>query len=82
MIIDFDIEKSSKSYLIRFNTNQFNSPRDYVLAVTLVTVASLDYDLDPELDEDDMSEIVQKTIELDKSSFTFCINEEGIEVDI
>ena len=82
MLVDVDIDKFSKSYLLKFEVKNFKSPDDYKMAVTVVTCFSNDYDLDPELDDSDMKEIVEKTIELEKDLFTFDINEDGIEVDI
>ncbi|OUR94053.1 hypothetical protein A9Q84_18240 [Halobacteriovorax marinus] len=82
MIVDIDIDKFSKSYLLKFEVKNFNTPDDYKMAVTTVTCFSNDYDLDPELDHDDMREIVEKTIELEKEKFVFEISEDGIEVDI
>ncbi len=82
MIVDIDIDKFSQSYLLKFEVENFKTPEDYKMAVTTVTCFSNDYDLDPELDHEDMREIVEKTIELEKDSFTFEINDDGIEVDI
>lgn len=82
MIVDIDIDKFSKSYLLNFEVKNFNSPDDYKMAVGIVTCFSNDYDLDPELNHEDMKEIVEKTIELEKEKFVFDINEDGIEVDI
>jgi hypothetical protein len=82
MLVDVDIDKFSKSYLLKFKVENFKSPDDYKMAVTIVTCFSNDYDLDPELDDNDMREIVEKTIELEKDLFTFDINDDGIEVDI
>ncbi|ATH07839.1 hypothetical protein BIY24_07715 [Halobacteriovorax marinus] len=82
MKVDVDIDKFSQSYLLKFEVKNFKSPDDYKMAVTTVTCFSNDYDLDPELDHEDMREIVEKTIELEKDFFVFEINDEGIEVDI
>jgi len=82
MIVDIDIDKFSKSYLLNFEIKNFKSPDDYKMAVGIVTCFSNDYDLDPELDHEDMKEIVEKTVELEKEKFVFEINEDGIEVDI
>lgn len=82
MIVDIDIDKFSKSYLLKFQLEHFKTPEDYKMAVTVVTCFSNDYDLDPELDDSDMKDIADKTIELEKDFFTFDINEDGIEVDI
>ncbi|WP_127716368.1 hypothetical protein [Halobacteriovorax sp. HLS] len=82
MLVDIDIDKFSMSYLLKYKVEDFQKPEDYKMAVTIVTCFSNDYDLDPELDNNDMREIVEKTIELEKDFFTFEINEDGIEVDI
>jgi hypothetical protein len=82
MIVDVDIDKFSQSYLLKFEVENFKKTDDYKMAVATVTCFSNDYDLDPELNHEDMKEIVEKTIELEKEFFVFEISEDGIEVDI
>lgn len=82
MKLDFDIDKFSGNYLLKFNVDQFKSDIDHKMAITIVTCVSLDYDLDPELEVEDMRDILDKTLELGKEEFTFEIGEDGIEVDI
>ncbi|MDD0853090.1 hypothetical protein HBN50_08280 [Halobacteriovorax sp. GB3] len=82
MLVDFDIDKFSGKYLIKFNLDQFKGEADYKMAITIVTCVSLDYDLDPEIEVGDIQDICDKTEELGKDVFTFEIGDDGIEVDI
>lgn len=83
MLIDVDIDKFSGGYLLNFPIHQFKSENDCKMAIAIVTCFAYDHELDPELDVEDMQEIIDKTKELAKESFTFTISEDdGIEVDI
>ena len=82
MLVDIDVDKFTKNYLVKFTLDQFKVDVDYKMALAIVKCIAADCDLEPELEPEDMKDIVQKTRELLKSSFTFEISEEDIEVDI
>jgi hypothetical protein len=82
MKVDVDIDKFTQAYVLKFNTEEFKSEHDLKMSITIITVFANDFDLDPELEPADMQEIVDKTLELDKTTFVVDINEDGIEVDI
>jgi hypothetical protein len=82
MIIDVDIDKFTGGFRVQFPLNQFNEEVDLKMAILLVGTFAHEMELDPELEPEDMKEIVEKTKELQKDRFTVEISEEGIEVDI
>lgn len=82
MKVDIQIAKDCEQIDIKFFTEEFKTPRNYREAIHIVTCFSYEFDLDPELEDEDLEEIIEKTKELEKDEFTFNINEDGIEVDI
>jgi hypothetical protein len=82
MIIDVDIDKFTGGFRVAFPLNQFNEDVDLKMAILLINTFAHEMELDPELEPEDMKEIVDKTKELMKDRFTVEISEEGIEVDI
>jgi len=82
MKVDIQIAKDHEQVDITFYCDAFTTPRHYREAIHIVTCFSYEFDLDPELEDEDLEEIIEKTRELEKEEFTFNINEEGIEVDI
>ncbi len=82
MKVDIQIAKDCEQVDIKFFCDEFTTPRHYREAIHIVTCFSYEFDLDPELEAEDLEEIIEKTRELEKDEFTFNINEEGIEVDI
>lgn len=82
MLVDIDIDKFSKGYRLKFPVEVFKSEDDFKMGITIITVFSLDFDLDPDLEVEDMKEILEKCQELQKPMFTVEIGDEGIEVDI
>ncbi len=82
MILDVDIDKFSGGYKLSFGLEQFSSDSDFKMCMAIIKVFSADMELEPELDIEDMKEIVEKTKELTKQRFIVEIYEDGIEVDI
>lgn len=82
MKIDVDFNNEEQSALISFYPEEFKTKRDFLLAVNIVQTFSADFDLDPELGEEDIKTILSKLKDEDKNHLVFIINEEGIEVDL
>lgn len=82
MKVDISVAKDETEVKITFFCDSFNGPKNYREAIHIVTCFSYEFDLDPELEAEDLEEIIEKTKELELDQFTFVISEEGIEVDI
>ena len=82
MIIDVDIDKFSGGFKIQFPLAQFNSELELKMAVAIVESFANSMGLDPELEPQDVQEIINKVEELGKDKFTVEIGDEEIEVDI
>ncbi len=82
MKIDVDIDKFTGGYKIIFPISEFKEKSDYKMGIQIIRCFSNDMELDPELEVEDMQDILDKTEELQKLFFTVEISEEGIEVDI
>lgn len=81
MQIDFNLDQDFTSSL-KFELTNIQTDRDKKLVVALVTMVSGDYALDPEIELSTIDEILDSVKTQNKESFTFQINEDGIEVDI
>ena len=82
MLIDVDVDRFEGGYKIQFPIAQFKERTDLKMAIVIITCFANDMDLDPELEPDDLQEIIDKVSELSKTKFTVEIYEDGIEVDI
>lgn len=74
--------ESEQMIKVNFKVDDFSGLRSLKETLLIVGGMASQNDLDPELSIEDIDEIVQKTRELGKSSFTFEIGESEIEVDI
>ncbi|EPZ50748.1 hypothetical protein M902_3125 [Bacteriovorax sp. BAL6_X] len=80
-----DIDKFSGGYKVTFPLSEFSDLSDlsdFKMSIAIIKVFSADMELEPELEVDDIKEIVEKTKELDQDRFIVEIYEDGIEVDI
>ncbi|MBL6989860.1 MAG: hypothetical protein ISR65_08780 [Bacteriovoracaceae bacterium] len=82
MKIDVEFDSTEQTSKLTFYEAEFSKKRDYAMAIAIVRIFSNDFGLEPELGAKNIEGLVEKTQELDKSQFTFLINDEGIEVDI
>jgi quinol monooxygenase YgiN len=82
MIIDVDIDKFSGGFKVQFPVNQFKVETDAKMAIAIIEAFANAMGLDPELESEDIQDIIDKVEELSKDKFTVEISEEEIEVDI
>lgn len=82
MLVDVDLDKFNGGYRVQFPLAQFKEDQDLKMAIVIIKCFAGDMELDPELDPEDMQDIIDKTEELGKNKFTVEIYEDGIEVDI
>ncbi|MBT3981441.1 MAG: hypothetical protein HOE90_08815 [Bacteriovoracaceae bacterium] len=82
MKVNIDFDGKEQSTNLTFYHDQFNTDRDYNVAISIVQTFCADFDMDPELEVEDFKEIIIKSGEKESQKFTFIIDEEGIEVDV
>lgn len=82
MNLKFWVDEKSLESFIEFQVSEFKSQKDFKDALALITMVAGDYELDPEVDEEVLTDLIEKTKEYTKESFIFSFHEEGIEVDI
>ncbi|MCO4795070.1 MAG: hypothetical protein KC493_15240 [Bacteriovoracaceae bacterium] len=82
MKIDVDFDNDTESVMISFFPKEFNSKRDFSLSLNIIQTFCGDFDLDPELEIEDIAELMKTMEEREKEFFVFIINEDGIEVDL
>ena len=81
MKVDITFDKENESAQVTFSIDQFISERRFNEARAIIQIFAGDFSLDPDLDADDFTEIINKAKEGEHESFTFEISEDGIEVD-
>ena len=82
MLIDIDFEAKDEQVKIVIAIENLKILRDYRNALYVIRACALDFDLEPELEIEDLEEICEKTAELEKDHFTVIIGPTEIEVDI
>ncbi len=82
MKIDVNFDQETQTALITFFVKEMKANKDFSICQSIVQTFSADFNLDPELEREDLDEIIKVANEKGSNSFIFMINEEGIEVDI
>ncbi|MCT4641794.1 MAG: hypothetical protein N4A33_05800 [Bacteriovoracaceae bacterium] len=78
MKCDITIDEKNLECNLTFNLGDFTDQKNYKDALTVVSMVSGDYHLDPEIELDDFIELVSKGKSDNKQVITFSINEEEI----
>ena len=81
MKIDVDFDKKSQSALVTFFKSEFQKDYHYPLALNILATFAADFELDPEIEADDLKEIISGIDGEEKTSLVFFINEDGIEAE-
>jgi len=63
MKIDVDIDKFTGGYKIIFPISEFKEKSDYKMGIQIIRCFSNDMELDPELEVEDMQDILDKTVQ-------------------
>ncbi len=81
MIVDLNFDEKDQAAVITFFPKEFSSPGHYSLALIYLTIIAGEYDLDPEMSEDDLREMIEGATEKNQDAVAFVVSEDGIEVD-
>lgn len=82
MLVDIQDLSPEEGHSLKFLTSKVKTLKELKTALSIIFIFSAEYEMDPELTPEDLEEIVEKTQELGKESFTVYIRPEDIEVDI
>ncbi len=82
MLIDVNFDGNSQTSFIKFPIDQFEDQRQYHVAIAIIQTFSADFDLDPELEPEDLKEIISAVNEKKQNAFTVEISDDGIEVEL
>ena len=82
MLVDFDIDDKNESFHLKFENINFTKERNYILAVDIINCIAGDYSVDPEIEVDDMKDIVKRAKDAEKKNFSVEIHEGGVDIFI
>lgn len=82
MLVDIHYLGEEEGHSLKFQTSQVKTLKELKTALSIIFIFAAEYEMDPELELEDLEEIVEKTQELGKDNFTVFIRPEDIEVDI
>lgn len=82
MKIDIDFNKDEQSAYLTFYNCEFKEKRDFIVAISTIEIFSGDFSLDPELEIEDLEDILKQSKQKNSDKFIVIINEDEIEVDL
>lgn len=80
MKFDFQINPKNHSASLNINAADVKNEKDLKDTLSLISIISADFYLDPELEIDQLEEIINKAKE-EKKSIEIIIDEDGIELE-
>ncbi len=81
MKVDISINPKTLDCDVVFEVENFKSPIDYKNSIAIICMVAGDFSLDPELEVEDLEEIVASAIEKESKKVNFYIGEGGVEAD-
>lgn len=81
MLVDIQIDEKSLNALVKFELVNFKDQKSYKDALATIMMIAGDFSLDPELELEDLQDIVSKGNEEDAKSLLFVVNEDEIEAE-
>ena len=82
MNVNVDFNDKAQCVTLTFKLNEFEKPRDYSIAIAILTTFCGDFNLDPDMEEADLEAIIERAKELTSDRFLFYINEDEVEAEI
>lgn len=80
MKMDIDHDSKTDEYSVEVKITDLKTSKDYDLLHTVVNVFSMEFDLDPEIQVEDLRKIVQEARAEEAESIIIDISSEGVEV--
>jgi len=81
MNVDININPKTLDCDLVFAVANFKTPVDFKNAIAIICMVSGDFSLDPELEVEDLEEIVATAKEKESKNVNFYIGEGGVEAD-
>ena len=82
MLVDIQIDPKTFDAQLKFEISNFKDSTSYKNAIATITMIAGDYSLDPELEIEDVENMVKMALKDDKSLVIFYIGEDGIEAEL
>lgn len=82
MKVDITIDEKSLSSIVSFDLADFSTPKSYKDTLAIIMMIAADYSLDPELELEDLENIVNSGKENNDKKVVFVINEDEIEAEL
>jgi hypothetical protein len=81
MQLDISIDEKTLDAQLSFKLSDFKSAKHYKDALAIIMMVAGDYSLDPEMEIEDLEDIVQKGMDEQAQKVIFFINEDEIEAE-
>ncbi len=81
MLVDINIDPKTFDASVKFELENFSSSTSFKSSIAIITMIAGDYSLDPELEVEDLEEMVTMALKDSKTSLIFTISEDGIEAE-
>jgi hypothetical protein len=82
MNVDITIDEKSLDAIVTFKLADFKGTKSFKDALAIVMMIAGDFSLDPEMEVEDLEEIVEKGNNDEASKLIFFINEDEIEAEL
>jgi len=82
MLVDIQIVPKTLEAILKFDIVNFTSDKSFKDAIATITMVAADYSLDPELEVEDLQEMITKAKSDSKKTLVFSILEDGIEAEL
>lgn len=77
-----DIQMQEESCQITFFTDEFKDKKDYLQALMITESFASDFDIDPQMTEEDFSMLVKEASEASQNFFFVDISEEEVTAEV
>lgn len=82
MLVDIQIVPKTYEAVLKFELENFKDEKSFKDAIAIVTMVAGDYSLDPEIELEDLQDMVKVALKENKKSMIFSIMEDGIEAEM
>lgn len=82
MLVDIQIDEKSLNAIVTFKLTNFKNQKDFKDSLAIIMMVAGDFSLDPELELEDLQEIVDKGQQEQAQKLIFIISEDEIEAEL
>lgn len=82
MKLEVNYLPSEESVELIISTKEFSSSKDLTIGLSILQTFAADFDMDPELENEELQELIDKARSENKDNLKFCLSLDGIELEI